>query len=513
LSPEIGLRKTAVIRELTRSPHGKLSEYVPVGRQAASSDPDFFAHLIAWNEKRGQVRDAKVALPILALSNGVTEPFRENALAHLAKLDPRNFVRALDFAREVKTPGHGRTLRRLVDQYVRAREANWAWWERSVLQHRASMKTLYARYHLKPGKAEYQVILNRRSAKGLSHALPPTGTVFETVRLLPMLAPGEAATAIVEQRIPFLVAVGAIGKRLKEDDALCIALLERMSPTEVVTNTKMFERLGVRTRPGVRSAFESALARVAESKTTSFKTTKAAEAVESEALRTKLRAAQEKQVEKLDSVEGNWLVLGDKSGSMEHSIEVARQVAAALARVVKGEVQLVFFDQSPHYVEATGKTLDQLLEATKYVQAEGATSVGCGLQYAVDRGFDIDGIAIVSDAEENRPPLFASVYARFAAREGKTPPIYLYRVFLPAAERAKLHRIYGPGFLDRDTLTPSIEKEGFDVQVFELSPDFDYYSLPNLVQTMRANRYSLLDEIRATPLLTLRDVFRGGTPA
>jgi len=35
----------------------------------------------------------------------------------------------------------------------------------------------------------------------------------------------------------------------------------------------------------------------------------------------------------------------------------------------------------------------------------------------------------------------------------------------------------------------------------------DFYSLPNLVQTMRTNRYSLIEEIMETPLLTLEQAF------
>jgi len=45
-----------------------------------------------------------------------------------------------------------------------------------------------------------------------------------------------------------------------------------------------------------------------------------------------------------------------------------------------------------------------------------------------------------------------------------------------------------------------------DLQVFDLPANLDYYSLPNLVATMRTNRYSLVDEIMAVPLATLASV-------
>jgi len=496
---EAGLTRNQMIRELARSPHGKLSEYVPIGRAAALQDPNFFAHLIAWNELHGQVRDAKVALPVIALAAQIPaharpngDPFPENALAHLAKLDPRNFVRALDFAREVRVPGRNRALRRLVGSYVRLRESNRSWWDRTALQHRASLKTLYARYHLKPGRAEYQVVLNHRLAKGSARTPMPPGSVFEALGLLPNMSSGEAATLLIEKRIPFLVAVGSIGKRLKEDDTLVLALIEQMTPSELVTNTKMLEKLGLRSRPALRGAYEKALEQVASSKKLTLKTTRAAEAVESEALKKKLGAAQEQQLDSL-SIEGTWLVLGDKSGSMSEAIEASRRIAATLARVAKGGVHLVFFDVAPTAIPQSAKTYDELLKATRYIAANGGTSIGCGLLYALDRKIEVDGIAVVSDGAENNLPRFVDVYKRYADLFGE-PVVYFYK-------------LRGTDF-EGEAFERSMASAQIDLQVFDLRQgSIDYYSLPNLVATMRASRYALADEILATPLLSLKDVF------
>jgi hypothetical protein len=47
------------------------------------------------------------------------------------------------------------------------------------------------------------------------------------------------------------------------------------------------------------------------------------------------------------------------------------------------------------------------------------------------------------------------------------------------------------------------------MQTFDLRDGkTDYYSIPNLVQTMRSNQYSLVDEIMATPLLSLSEVLK-----
>lgn len=509
---ETQIPRTKLIAELMRSPHGKLEEYLPVGQRAAREDPEFFAHLVAYDAIKGQVRDAHVALPVVCLSTGAyqIDAIRENALAHLAKLDPRNLVRALDFAHS-KTNGHGRALKRLVERYLRAREENWSWWERSALQHRESMRTLYNRFHVKPGKAEFNIVLHGRVAKGAPRVPPPPGSLFAVVRDLSKMSAREAAGTIIERKIPFLIAMGALGKNAKDSD-LVLAMIERMTPTELVTNTKMLEKLGMKTNPALRAAYQEALGRASVSTKTSFKASRAAEAVADEGTKAKLHGLQEKQIQALGGVDGDWLVLGDKSGSMALAIETARHVAATLAKVVKGQVHLVFFNDSVRYIDATGKDYDALKKETSLITAGGATSIGVGLQYAVEKGFNIDGIAIISDAEENTAPAFATEYSRFVRHnEGKTPPVYLFKVGAGAEHEAAMKARYGSNWRvisgARDTLTPTMQAAGHDVQVFDLTAGVDYYALPAVVNGLRANRFSLIDDIMAAPLLTLDQVF------
>lgn len=478
------LTKNKIIAELTRSSHGKLEEYARVGREAALREPEFLAHLIAWNQQKGQIRDSKVALPVIQLAGEAHPTFRENALAHLALQSPRELVKAVRFAKQVKTPQHGRQIRKLVGQYLRAREQNWAWWERSALQHRASLRELYALFHIKPNGMADAILFKGQA---------PKGTIFSVIRELKDMPTMEAAGMVMEHRIPFLVLQGALGKRLKEPD-LVLALIGAMSPAELVTNTKMLERLGVKELPALRAAFEEGLKRAAESgKGSTLKTTRAAEALGEGKLAEKLRGLQEKQLDKI-SVEGDWLVLADKSGSMEAAIEAARQVAGVLARMVKGEVHLVFFDTSPRALRVTGMAYDEIRHRTDHVTADGGTSIGCGLQWAIEKGLDVDGIAVVSDGDENSTPRFPIVYTKACELWGKNPPVYFYKISQDPKTSYEL----------------GMEMAGHDLQVFGLGHgQIDYYSLPNLVQTMRTQRYSLADEIMESELLTVEGVLRG----
>jgi hypothetical protein len=479
---ESGLTKNQIIAELARSSHGNLHKYLDVGMQATESDPEFMGHLIAWNWKKGQIRDSKTALPVITLTLGkdLPEEIRENSLAHMALLDARNLLKAVRFGKELKVSN--RSLRYVVRKYLKNLEVRGKDWERVTLQHRNTMKELYALMHVKPSEFAQNVLFKRKFPKGSS---------FEAVQKLSTMSEKEAASAIVKHSIPFLTAQGALGKRI-EEPSLAIAIIDRMSPTELVTNTRLLNSLGVKEVPAVKAAYSEALEKAAKSKKATLKTTRAAEVVEDKELKGKLQDLQEKQLDTVGRVEGNWLVLADRSLSMEEAIEVSNELAAILAVMVKGKVHLVFFNYTPRYLDATGKTVEQLKAETKLIRADGATSIGSGVQYAIENNLDVDGIAIVSDGGENTLPHFANTYQTLCKNLGKDIPAYLYR-------------LRG----DYDRLASDCANKGVLLEEFDfIGKDIDYYSLLNAVQTMRSNRYSLADEIMKVPLLKLSDVFK-----
>lgn len=483
---EKGLNKKTIVTELTRSSHGDLASYLPVGRTALREDPAFFAHLISWNRINGSVRDSKVALPMVTIGGGeVNGEFVENADAHLLSLDPRSMVGALRFARESAIPGlkhraWDHTVG-VVREYLRDREANRGAMERAIAAHRASIKSLFAITHTKPSPWTQRTLFMGDYSLGA-----PLLTAIRDLSKMPAL---EAAGTIIEQRIPFLTAKGALGARVKEP-ALVLALIERMSPTELMTNAKSLESWGMNDVPELRAAFAAALEKAKGSKANVLKTSVAAGKVKSEVVREALKATQEARLSR--DIEGDWLVLGDKSGSMHTAIDIARQVAAILARSVKGKVYLVFFDTSPYFHDVTGKTHEEIVALTRHMVAGGGTSIGCGLQMILDRKLSVDGITIVSDGGENSVPLFHETYAKYAKAMDAEPTVYMYETDGEPNVLAARSRAFG-----------------FDMQVVQLRGlPIDHYSLPNLVQTMRVARYSLIDEIMSTPLLKKSDVLR-----
>lgn len=447
------------------------------------------AHLISWNAVKGQIRDSQVALPVVSLSvPGFPEDLADNSLAHIALLGPRELERAYRFALQLRVPGRMRQMRRLVWAYLRKLEANKPKFERWAVQHRKTLKNLYCLSHDENASDGAKALL--------FHRVRPENSLASVIRKLRLesMSATEAAGTIIENRVPFLIAQGTMKKRMQDPDVL-LALIQRMSATELMTHMKQLEKLGVRKNPALRGALDEALKKSTQDRNNVLKTTKAAEEVEDEELRVRLHAIQDKRVEML-GVEGNWLVLADRSPSMSRAVALAKQVAAVLAKMVKGKVWLVFFDSTPMTVDVTGLSLDQIEKATGHITAGGSgTSIGCGLKRMLDEKIAVDGIAIVSDAKENTAPLFTDTYRLYSKFLDKEVPVYLYRC-----------ETIMTGQGDRD-LAHSMRAAGVDLQEFDLRVGkVDYYSLPNLVKTMRTNRYSLIDEVMGTRLLTLSEV-------
>jgi hypothetical protein len=263
-----------------------------------------------------------------------------------------------------------------------------------------------------------------------------------------------------------------------------------MSATELTTNVKMLEKLGLKTNPALRGAFDNALAKAATSKKNTLKTTQAVEAVQDEGLKEKLRGLQAKQIAAAGGPDGDWVILIDKSGSMNHAIETGCHVAGAMTQFIKGKVGLIFFDTSPMAVDVTGLSLDQIQKATRSFRANGGTSIGCGLNRMLVEKVAVDGIVIVSDGGDNTAPLFHDVYPKYAKFCDKDVPVYFYQL---------------SG--ETDKLTPYMQRAGLEMTTFDLrGSKIDYYSVVNTIQTLRSNQYSLCDDIMATPLLKLSDV-------
>ena len=504
---EKDLTTQQIIGGLIKVGHKDLDLYTEDGLIVVKRDPHLFAHLIAWNNNHSEIRAGKAAYPVIALRGeaGENKVYYENAVAHLLLLDPKTLVKkALPYHHKLGRVSGGAStlLKEAIIERERLRMGNRSWWNATALQHRQSIKSLYAMYHIRPsmyvqnilfGQPTGKIIIKKKSGKPgpeIGARLYPEGSVFEALKNLKSMSSKEAAGMILKYKIPFLIAVGAVGG-IKNNVDLGLALIERMTGAEVITNSNILKDIGVLEIPELKSAYEDALERAKKDKrVSSFKADRAASAITDERIKSKLEKVSETRITDLKGLEGDWLILGDRSGSMDESIVKAIEFSAILSRSVKGKIYLVFFNTRPQLFDVSDKSLDEVRKMTSGIRADGGTSIGCGLELILEKNIIVNGIAIFSDGGENQYPFFPNVYEKYESKMMISPTVYLLHV---------------PG--DKDALSDSMKRINVPFEKIDVK-DMDYYGFPNLLKLLRTSRYTLIDEIMNTNLLTITEAER-----
>lgn len=471
-----------MLSSLLKIEHGNLGNYVSEALPTAEEEPGLFAHAMVWNQKNGRVRDSKIAFPTIALRTEAMEDteLAENAVACLASLDPRQLVKAYNFNKELSAQGkvvrhkRRRMLEGMLKRYLEVREGNKHWWNASVLRNREAMLTLYAVSHKKPAPFAQKILFEKDY---------PKGSAFAALKNLRTMDTLEAASQIMKHKIPITVAAGA-GVKLDDKDVL-LALINNMTANELITASGQLSRLKSWSIPVVKDAYAEATKKA--SKDTRANVLKASKAAKTSKVPVKeLAKIKEAATESLRKIEGDWLVLADRSPSMAHSIEAGKQLAALLAHRVEGKVYLVFFDAQPLAYEVQGKSLDEIEEMTKHLSTGSATSIGCGLRWLRTKKKDVDGIVVISDGEHNTAPAFTSEYVKLLTE----PAVYFIEM--------------EGGW---DNFTDQLNSAGIPFTHFGVRGGFDYYSMVNVVNVLKPQTYGFLSEVMETPLLTLDQVF------
>src|SRR5207237_708828 len=88
--------RLGLLNTLLKTPHRKLETVHPLHAEMVRKDPLFYAHLAAWYQEHGEMRDHKEMF-ILTLVLSDFEGHRDAGLALLRTLPPYQVVRVLDF--------------------------------------------------------------------------------------------------------------------------------------------------------------------------------------------------------------------------------------------------------------------------------------------------------------------------------------------------------------------------------------------------------------------------------
>ena len=519
-----------ILNTLLTTPHRRLDAIWPVHKEMVEKDPRFYVRLGAWYNDHGDVRDHKEMF-IVTLALSQFEGHRDIGLAMLRNLPPYEVVRVLDFIhgkkttrkirpkvekakRDRKRPGllkrllggasaeasappspakeekaavttvvedfglfrnPPRALKTEILRYLREREVDPDWFDSTVLVARKAMKRLYALLHVKPGERAQKILFDED---------PPTDSrVFALKELAKASTPAEQARAILQHRIPYRVATTVVQQMTP---TVLLALIECMSPQELINNLGALQRRGAMDNPDLKALIEQKLE---EAKTgprvSAFKAEEAMKAANLSAdVRQKLEQVADTQIKAKGRIGRPTALFIDKSGSMELAIELGKRIGALISAICEKELYVYAFDTMAYPIDRAGDDLSAWEKALKGITAGGGTSCGVALEYMTRKRQYVEQIIMVSDEGENTAPLFIDSLKKYREAVKADPNVCFVRT--PGASNHLEEQCRRAGVL-------------FDAFQFK----GDYYALPNLVPLLsRPSKLELLMEIMEYPLPT-----------
>jgi len=464
-----------ILNSLLTTPHGDLGEVARLHEVMRGLDPLFYGHLAAWYWRHGEVRDHREVFAALLLDSDWPQ-HRDAGFMLLQELPPHQVSRVVAL---MKSRGRlPRSARTAVVRYLRRREASPEGFDRAALRNRQALKHLYASLHIRPSERADAILFKAR---------PPEGSLSAVLKTIARETdPATQARLIHAHRIPFPVAVGAL-KSLTP--AALVALIQVMTPQELMNHLKGLKARGALAHPAVRQLVEAKLGEGRQDRRVSaYKATRAAEAAGVDAgLSAQLAAVREARLQRHGRIRRDTALLVDKSSSMSEALAVGCQLAALISGATEAALHVVAFDTLAYRLRARGTTVADWELAFAPLRAVGMTSVGVGLELLLREGVAVEQVVIVTDEGENSAPYLGEVYERYRAALKIAPQVVIVRV---GRHCDIVQRILKARRVAVDTL----------------SFEGDYYALPQVLGLLtRPSRLDLLLEILATPLPTRPD--------
>lgn len=473
--------RLAILNALLRTPHRQLAPFVPLFMYVHEKDPLFFGRLACWYYDNGSVNDLKQLFIAFMSTSKFSDEYRNAGLALLQKLPPFQVERVLGIVKghtegETFIPGIAgsvpRSMRSAIEQYLRERESNPGAFDNVVLHARKPLKTLYASLRIKPGDYAQKVLFDNDP--------PESSRLYVLKQIAKSEDPGEQARLIVENKIPYRVAISGLRHMTP---SVLTALVDAMTPQEIINNLSSLKKRGAMDNDDLRKLIEDKLQKAQTDKRVSALKTR--EAIKSagldEEMAEKVAAVGDKQVKSMAKITRPTALHVDKSGSMEMAIEVGKQIAAIIAPVCEAGLYVYAFDSIAYPINAKGTELSHWEAAFKGINAGGNTSCGAALHMMRKRNERIEQIIMVTDQGENSAPYLVAELQEYAKDLGVTPDVVFVNV---GSHSNGLEMALGAAHMMCDTYTFS----------------GDYYSLPSLLPMITSSRLDLLMKIMSYPL-------------
>lgn len=460
-----------LLNSLLTTPHRKLEEFAELHKLMLELDPIFYGHLAVWYNKNGDVRDHKEVFLGNLLTSELTE-HRDAGFMLLQNFPPYQVARVVDFMKQLKGK-MPRCARTAVRRYLQKREQSAEFFDRAALRGRKALKHLYATLHIKPGtRADAILFKDRPPEDSLAYALKQIAKA-ET--------PTEQANLIVQLKIPYTIAIGAV---TQVTPVVLVALINAMTPQEVINNLNSLKKRGAMDNPKVKALIDEKLeAAKSDKRVSALKGKVAAKAANLDAeTAAKLANVMDAQVKQRGAIKKPTALLVDKSGSMSQAIELGKQLAALVSGVTVADLFVYAFDTLAYRIESQGNALGDWEKAFQHIRAGGGTSVGSAVKMMESRKQVVEQFILVTDEGDNCHPYFHTAYPEYCKALNVQPNVVIVKVG------------YASNFVERNLQQMHIPLETFTFKG-------DYYALPNLIPLLsRPSRLELLMEILDTPL-------------
>ncbi|HEX7736438.1 MAG TPA: vWA domain-containing protein [Ktedonobacteraceae bacterium] len=465
-----------ILNSFLTTPHRKLEELAPLHTNALERDPLFYGHLAPWYFEKGEVRDHKL-LFVAHLATSEYPEFREAAWVLLQQLAPYEVARALDHTKKVigKTP---RSLKGAITHYLKTREENIRQFDGAAMRARKDLKHLYASLRIKPAPRAQAILFDEQP--------PEDSPLYALKRLAKAESAEEQARVILENKIPYTTAVGAL-KQITP--VVLVALINAMSPQEVINNMSSLQKRGALEHAEVKALIDQKLAAATTDKRVStMKTKKAIQAaqLDSETER-KLTEITDQRVATKVEIKRPTALFVDKSGSMSQAIEVAKQLASLISAVTSAAFYVYAFDTAAFEIKTKvpadqRPALSDWEKAFQFIKADGGTSIGVALSKMSKEKIYVEQLLVVTDEGENTAPYLVNAWKEYCETMQVSPSIIIVQV--------------GGS---NELFALNLQAQGVELTRYQFSGD--YYSLPNILNLLAASSKAELTEfIMSYPL-------------
>jgi hypothetical protein len=502
--------RVRVLNSFMSCPHRDTDALKKIHEEIRERDPLFYAHLACWYMQKGEIRDHQEVFAAML----ITDPFIDNREVGLAlfrkhaafmKNKILGFIRGKKVKIRIKTGKKIKKGKKTIDEvrieekivgikrnttssfetevknYLRWLEADSARFDAVALKNRADLKNLYKKVKVKPSEKAQAILFDGKI---------PEDSKLAVLKKISEAKPADAAKMIVENKIPYTIAVGLIEKITP---TVLVALIDSMSSMEVINNMASLEEKGAMNNEKTKALIQEKLKKAEKTKNVSTLKSKTAAKtgrIKDEDVLAQLDKVADAQVKKSGQISVNTAVFVDRSGSMTQAIEVGKNTAALISGATVAELTVVVFDTTPMEIVAKGRSLTDWENAFKPVRPGGSTSMGCALNYLMKKEKVVETIVVITDEGENANPMFSMVYELYAKQLGVRPNVVIIHV--------------GPA---DNTFSSNLKRAGIEYDMYTPAGN-DYYALPGLIPLLaQKSKLDLVFEIMETPLIT-RGAFR-----